>query len=492
MEKEKQVWIEETLDPANWDEMRALAHRMLDDALDTMRNVREGPVWQPIPGEVKASLRQPLPRQPMQTEEVYREFTETILPFPMGNIHPRFWGWVIGTGTPTGVMAEMLAATLNPNVGGAEHVASYVEAQVLDWCKEMVGYPLEASGVLVSGGSVANLIGLVVARNVKAGYDVRRDGMRAAPQPMTIYASKEVHSSAQKNVELMGMGSEALRVIPVDEQYRIDIQVLRDTIHADRQAGMQPICVIGCAGTVNTGAFDDLTALADLCQHEGLWFHVDGAFGALAALAPDLKPMLAGMERADSLAFDMHKWMSMPYDIGCALVRDREAHRRAFSLTPEYLVHSTRGLASGDLWFSDYSLELSRGFRALKAWMTLKEYGVEKFGRIIQQNVDQARYLADLVEEDPALELLAPVPLNTVCFRYRVEGMDEDETNRLNEELLIRLFETGVAAPSYTTLNGHYALRVCNVNHRSRREDFDLLVAEVKRIGEELRRESFV
>jgi glutamate/tyrosine decarboxylase-like PLP-dependent enzyme len=284
------------------------------------------------------------------------------------------------------------------------------------------------------------------------------------------------------------MGSETLRLIPVDRQFRVDVEAMRGTVKDDRRDGMQPLCVVGCAGTVNTGACDDLWALADLCKDEDLWFHVDGAFGALAALSPELRPIVRGIERADSVAFDMHKWMYLPYEVGCALVKHAEDHRKAFALTPEYLEHTTRGIAGSDVWFSDYGLQLSRGFRALKVWMSVKEHGIKKFGRLIRQNVEQARYLEQLVRNRPELELAAPVPLNIVCFRYVALRDSATEIDALNKELLIRLHESGLAAPSYTTLDGKYAIRVCVTNHRSRYEDFDLLVNEVVRIGGELAR----
>lgn len=475
---------EETLDPENWDDLRALAHRMVDDMMTYLQTVRERPVWQPIPAEVKAHLHLPLPLEPEGAEQAYEDFVRHILPHPMGNIHPRFWGWVMGPGTAFGVLADMLAATMNPNLGGGEHVAAYVEQQVLDWCKEMLGYPAQASGVLVSGGSMANLLGLAVARNKRAGFDVRSEGLQAAPRRLLFYASTETHSSIQKAVELLGLGNEALRKIPVDGEYQIDVSALEGTIAVDRAAGLEPIGVIANAGTTNTGAIDDLNRLADLCAREGLWLHVDGAFGALAALSPELRPLVVGMERADSLAFDLHKWMYLPFEVGCLLVRDAEAHRRTFSLTPDYLAHGgDRGLASGSLWFSDYGPQLTRGFRALKVWLSLKEQGVHKFGRLIQQNVEQARYLAALIDSSADLERLAPVPLNVVCFRFKVAGLDETALNAFNQELLIRLHESGIAVPSYTMLEGKYALRVAITNHRSRREDFDLLVDAVTRLG---------
>ncbi|MBN2471481.1 MAG: amino acid decarboxylase [Anaerolineae bacterium] len=475
-----------SLDPTDWEDFRRLGHEMLDDMIDHLQSIRERPVWQPIPDETKARFDRPLPTTPQPVNAVYEEFLSDILPHPMGNIHPRFWGWVIGTGTPLGMLAEMLAAGLNPNAGGGDHIANYVEQQVLDWCKAMLGYPAEASGLLVSGGSMANLVGLAVARNTQAGYDVRAQGITGDARAMRFYTSTEAHSSNQKALELLGVGSEALCKIPVDEGYCVRVDLLEAAIAADRAAGLQPAAIIGTAGTVNTGAFDDLSALADLAARENLWFHVDGAFGALATLSPALRPLVEGMARADSIGFDLHKWLYMPMEIGCALVRNETAHRFTFALAPEYLAHGTRGLAAGPNWFSEYGVQLSRGFRALKAWMSFKTYGIETYARLIQQNVDQARYLAARVDSEAELERLAPVPLNIVCFRYRAVGMDEAALNALNEELVIRLFESGVAAPSYTRLNGRYAIRAAITNHRSRREDFDIMVEKVLALGREL------
>jgi aromatic-L-amino-acid decarboxylase len=481
---------EETLDPDDWEAMRKLGHKMIDDMLDYLGSVRERPVWQHVPDQVKAHFSSPVPQQPQPPEEIYDEFVKKVLPYPMGNIHPRFWGWVLGTGTVMGAFAELLAASMNTNTGGAaNHVANHVEKQVIGWVKEMLEFPASASGVLTSGCSAANIIGLTVARNAKAGFDLRRKGLQAAAKKMVLYASQEVHSSIQKAVELLGLGSEALRRLPVNDYFQIDLQTLKATIAEDREDGYLPFCVVGAAGTTNTGGVDDLDALADLCQQENLWLHVDGAFGAWAALAPRARSKVAGMERADSLALDLHKWMSMPYEIGCVLVRHEEQHRKAFSVMPEYLAHGEggRGLSGGDLpWFSDYSFQLSRGFRALKAWMSLKEHGSGKYARIIQQNLDQALYLSELVDASPELELSAPVTLNVVCFRYVAPGMDGDALDEVNKRIVIELQEQGVAVLSGTVIKGKYVLRAANSNHRSRREDFYFLVREIERIGKEL------
>jgi aromatic-L-amino-acid decarboxylase len=279
--------VEETLDPADWASLRVLAHRMVDDMLDYTAALREQPAWQHMPDEAKARFHRPLPLDPEPTEEVYEEFLQYVLPYATGNVHPRFWGWVIGTGTAYGALAEFLAAIMNPNAGGLDHSAVHVERQVIDWLKEMLGYPSTASGVLTSGCSAANLIGLAVARNAKAKFDLRREGLCGAPRAMVLYASQEAHSSVQKAVELLGMGSNALHLIPVDDAFQINLDALKAAITQDRRAGQLPFCVVGAAGTTNTGAIDDLETLAEICNEEDLWLHVDGAFGAWAALSPE-------------------------------------------------------------------------------------------------------------------------------------------------------------------------------------------------------------
>ena len=475
---------EESLDPADWGAFRRLMHQALDDALDYTATVRERPVWQPIPEAVKAEIKAPLPRAGMGEAAAYKDYQRLVAPYPKGNIHPRFWGWVNGTGTPVGMLAELLTATLNTNAAGFEQSSTYVELQVLDWFRELMGFPATGSGILTSGGSLANLIGINVARSAKAPFAVRRDGVSGQPR-LRYYASAETHNSVRKGLELMGLGSESLVYIPVDAEYRIDLVGLKARIAEDRRAGHLPICVVANAGTVNTGAIDPLDDIADLCQAENLWLHVDGAFGAMATLDPASRALVKGLERADSLAFDLHKWMYLPYDAGCTLVRDREAHRAAFAVEASYLTKLPGGVAALPPVFSDYGPQLSRGFRALKVWMNLKAYGVDRFARLVAQNVQQARYLKERVEAEPELELLAPVPLNVVNFRYRAKGLDEEASNALNARILVALQERGIAAPSSTVLRGRFAIRVAITNHRSRREDFDALVAATIALGRE-------
>jgi aromatic-L-amino-acid decarboxylase len=482
---------QETLDPENWTVTRQLGHKMIDDMLDYLQTVGENPVWQPAPGHVKAHFTKTLPADPQPIAEIYQEFKEYVLPYPIGNIHPRFWGWVFGTGTATGALAEFLTAVMNTNAGDIDHhSANHVEKQVLSWIKNMLGFPESASGLLTSGCSAANLIGLTVARNAMANYDLRRDGVNAGEGRMVLYASEEIHSSIQKAVEILGLGTGSLRLVPVNEEFKIDLVALKEAIVQDREDGNQPFCVVGAAGTTNTGAVDDLNHLADICEQENLWLHVDGAFGAWAALAPAVKDQVAGMERADSLAFDLHKWMYMPYEIGCILVRHAQKHKDAFFLRPDYLarIEGGRGMTGGDLpWLTDYGYQLSRNFRALKAWMSIKEHGSQKYGRMIQQNVDQAQYLAELVSASEQLELLAPVPLNVVCFRYHSPGVEGGDLDEVNQRILVELQEGGLAVVSGTRIRGKFALHVAHTNHRSRWEDFELLIGEIVRLGDEIR-----
>ncbi|MFX0117268.1 MAG: pyridoxal phosphate-dependent decarboxylase family protein, partial [Candidatus Hodarchaeota archaeon] len=413
-------------------------------------------------------------------------FLEKILSYPLGNTHPRFWGWVCGTGTPFGMFAEMLAAAMNANLGGGDHIANYVEAQVIDWFKEIMGFPRTASGVLTSGCSMANLIGFAVARNTKAKFNIREKGLQATSEKMLVYGSEEMHSSIQKAIELLGLGSNALQQIEVNDEYQVNIELLKSQIKRDKENGYQPLCIIGNAGTVNTGAFDDFNALAAISKQENVWLHVDGAFGAWAKLSPKLSSLVAGIERADSLAFDLHKWMYMPYEVGCILVQQEKSHKQAFSLPADYTDHSIGGIASGELWFSDYGVQLSRGFRALKVWMDIRLHGIQKYGRVIQQDVDHAQYLAEAILSTPDLELLAPFPLNIVCFRFKPKNLDEQSVNGLNRKLLVKLHENGVAAPSSTMIGKKFALRVAIANYRSKREDFDIFVDSVVRIAKKL------
>jgi glutamate/tyrosine decarboxylase-like PLP-dependent enzyme len=476
-----------SLDPADWDSYRKLAHEALDEAIDYVRNVRARPVWVPVPEAKKHRIEEPIPVEAQGMEKTYQDFRELVLPYATGNIHPRFWGWVHGTGLATGLISEMAAAAMNSNCGGRDHGALYVERRVVDWFRQIMGYPETASGLLLSGTSMANLIGLAVARNTHIGTGARAQGVAGFSKKLIMYASSEAHSSVAKSLELLGLGNSSLREIPVDAKFSMKVDALREAITEDRLAGLQPFCVVGSAGTVNTAGMDDLEALSDICRAEGLWFHVDGSFGAMCSLSDKLRPLVRGIERSDSLAFDFHKWMYVQYDAGCVLVRDGRLQRQAFATRPEYLQHDERGLAGGGEWFTDLGPELSRSFRALKIWFALKEHGTRRFAAAIERNCEQAKYLAASVMKSPDLELMVEPTLNIVCFRFRPKDLDEPEVDKLNRYIVSELQERGIAAPSTTRIHARVAIRVAITNHRSCREDFELLLRSVKMIGAEVR-----
>lgn len=473
-----------TLDPTDWEQFRQLAHRMVDDSVDFLASLREQRVWQRAPDDVRAGLRGPAPWQGQGAQATYDEFLKLVRPYGNGNIHPRFWGWVQGSGAPVGVLADFLAAVMNPNASDFDHSPALVELQVIEWFREIMGFPAGSSGLLVSGGSAANLTALTVARNTQV-ESLRERGVDQGSGRLTMYASREAHSSIRKAVELLGLGEQSLRLIDTQADYTIDLKALERSIAQDRTQGLRPICVIATAGTVNTGAIDPLGAMAELCEREKLWFHVDGAFGALAMMAPAIRPDLSGLERADSVIFDFHKWLYSPYEAACVLVRSREAHRRSFSVIPPYLAGLEGGLATAPVRFSEYGVQLSRSFRALKIWMALKADGFAKYAQLIEQNVDQARHLTGLVYAQPRLELMAPTALNVVNFRYRRPGLSDAALDALNQRILVALQESGFAVPSSTVLGGRFTIRCAIVNHRSTRADFEALANEVVRLGDE-------
>jgi glutamate/tyrosine decarboxylase-like PLP-dependent enzyme len=481
-----------TLDPTDWTAFRALAHQMVDDMLTHLETLPEQPAWRAMPRAVRESFGAPVPRHGVGDAVAYATFVDRVMPYTVGNLHPRFWGWVQGQGTPLGMMADMLAAGINPHLAGFNQAPALVEHEVIRWLAELLGMPRESSGVLVTGGTMANTLGLAVARHAGAqrlGLDVREEGLQgdvgAVPRGrMVFYGSTETHNWARKAAELLGLGNRSFRRVPVDAEYRIDVAALARMVVEDRAAGMLPFCVIGTAGTVNTGATDDLDALADFCVKQSLWFHVDGAFGALVHLSTELRPIVKGLERADSIGFDLHKWGSLPFECACVLVRDAEVHRAAFASSASYIAAMDRGVIAGGLPFAERGLDLTRNFRALKVWMSFLSHGTDHLAAMIEQNVQQTQRLVERIAQHPELELLAPAPLNVACFRYvPVVRPDDAALDALNEEILLQLQEQGIAVPSGTRLGGRYAIRVANVNHRSRDEDFEALIDAVVELG---------
>ena len=479
-----------TLDPENWDKIRKLAHIMLDDMFEYVKSIRDEKIWQPIPDHIKETFDSKLPAQGKELSEVYDEFKKNIFPYNKKNLHPRFWGWVNGSGTITGLLSDMIASTMNPNVTFGEQAACYVENQVINWSKEIFEYPDEADGILVSGDSVANLIALSVARNAKTGGKIKDSGLYQHDHPLTVYGSEETHSSVQKAIELLGLGNTFFRKIPVDEEFRINMEKLHETVEEDKSQNLRPLCIIGNVGTVNTGSIDPLEKLSEFCQKENVWCHIDGAFGAWLKILREYDSDLKFISSADSITFDFHKWIYLPYDVSCILVKNGRSLRDTFGLDANYLLKHDRGISSGENAFMNKGIQLSRSFRALKIWFSIKENGLNKYQQMIRQNVRQANYLAGLINSNDNLELLAPVKSNIVCFRFIKPPLGQNELNGINKNILMDLQEKGIAIPSSTIIKGKYAIRVAITNHRSRFEDFDILMESVIRFGEEWSKKS--
>ena len=479
----------ESLDPKDWSDVRAQGHRMLDDMFDYLEQIKQRPVWQPIPGSVRQRFKQTLPQEGCDLAQVHERFMQDILPYAVGNAHPGFMGWVHGGGTAVGMLAEMLAGGLNANLGGRDQVPIEVERQVVRWVQELFEFPETSSGLFVTGTSMANLISVLVARTATLGIDIRRTGVGAVGPDdgkLVAYTSSAAHGCIAQAMDLSGLGLEHLRCIPTNDKYQIDIDLLKEEIAKDRRHGFQPFFIAGTAGTVNTGAIDDLQSLASVAKAEGLWFHVDGAYGALAKLSPELSPRLAGIERADSIAFDFHKWLQVPYDAGFILVRDETLHHDTFSSPADYLQRETRGVAAGSPWPCDYGPDLSRGFKALKTWFTLQVYGAKKLGKMIYSSCELAQSLCQQVEENPVLELLAPVSLNIVCFRFVNSDINNLKVvNQINAGIVIALQESGIAVPSTTLLDGKLAIRVALFNHRTTSNEVEKLLNAVVKIGKD-------
>lgn len=468
------------------DEFRALGYQIIDMLADHLAALPDAPVRQPVPAELRDSLmHSPLNSEPIPPAELLQRVAERILPYPMGNNSPRFFGWVNSTAAPLAALAELIAAAHNPSVAGGDHSATYIEHGVLNWIKTFIGFPAGSGGVLTSGGSVANLIGLAVMRHVKAAGAMRADGFAGEPvgAPMIVYTSAQGHSCIQKAVELLGMGANYLRRIPTDPEFRLDVDALRAQIALDRAAGLRPVCVAASAGTVNTGAIDPLNDIADLCAAEDLWFHVDGAYGGVGILGEGMAGHYRGIERADSLAVDPHKWLYMPIECGCALVRDAGAMRDTFSLVPPYL-RDDRALP----WFAEFGIQQSRGFKALKLWLTLQQVGERGYRDLITRDIALSHMLRAKIRARPDFELIAAGPLSICCFVYRPTGeIDGPGLDSLNREILAAVQEEGRAFLTATELNGRFVLRACIVNFRTTETDLDLLLDTIAEAGERVR-----
>ena len=411
----------------------------------------------------------------------------TIMNLSRHNGHPRFFGYVASPSTPVGAYADLIASALNANITcwRSGPAGTELERMVVRWLGGLIDYDRDAKGLLTSGGSMANMIALLIAHRRKSGVNTSRQGLWNSGPPMTLYASEEVHMSIPKAADILGFGRDQVRVIACDERQRIRVDLLRQKIESDRREGLRPFCVVGSAGTVNTGVVDPLTEIADVAAEFDLWFHVDGAYGGPGSLDERKKPLFAGLERADSVSLDPHKWLYVPVDAGCLLFRDADAARAPFS-TEEADYIKTHGYADEEAFaFWDYGVELSRRFRALKVWMTLQYYGSHRIAQAIREDIDLAAYLGEVVSSADDFELLAPVELSICCFRYVPErGMSDAELDRLNERIMESVQKGGRAYLSNATVNGKFALRACITNFRTTKSDVDETIAAVRDAAE--------
>jgi glutamate/tyrosine decarboxylase-like PLP-dependent enzyme len=488
------------------DEIRRIGYRAVDLIAEHLSTLPDEPVFRPFPPDrARSLLSTPAPQDPASPDDILRLFQETVEPYPFGNGHPRFWGWVNSPPAVMGIFADALAAAMNPSCAGGNHSAIYIEHQVIAWFRDMLGLPSASMGLLVSGGSMATMTALAVARHVKCGVDVRVDGLRNAA-PAAFYMSTEAHSCARKVIELLGFGSASVTTIGTDADYRMNVEALEAAIESDLERHARPIAVVATGGSTNTGAIDDLSAIAAVCRRHDVWMHVDAAYGGPAILSTEYAGALRSIALADSVALDPHKWLFVPVEAGLVVVRDAEAMRSTFSLVPPYIRQSgSAGEVYGLPWFSEYGFQQTRGFRALKVWMTMLQFGLRGYKAAIDENIALAHYLADCVRQSPDLALMAPPSLSVVCFRYvgtpegdRADGgtgrgeplpprdRSEDGIAALNRALLERLQLGGEAFLTSTDLRGRFVLRACIVNFRSRLEDVDRMLAAVRATGKEL------
>jgi aromatic-L-amino-acid/L-tryptophan decarboxylase len=458
-------------------------------AADAVAENRAGLEGRPVFGKVGPAaplFDEPLPEEGRPFEELLRFVSENVLVRPFGNSHPRFFAFINATADPVGTVADYLASAMNPNCWGGDHAAIHVERQVVRWLAAGLGLPDTAEGILTSGGSMANFTALAAARRAMAPA-VREEGMAAVPR-LVVYATDQVHNCVDKAVDLLGLGARQLRKVATDGAFRMRVDALRDAVAADRRAGLTPAIVVGNAGTVNTGSIDPLDEIADFCARESLWFHADGAYGAMAALSPALRPSFAGLERAQSIAADPHKWLYVPYEAGAALVREGGRLADAFRRPAEYLVQDSESPVNGPVLFNERGPELSRGFKALKVWMGLKRHGRKAYAHQIERDVALARFLAEEVRGRGDFELLVEPVLSIVNFRYRPKGraLDDAALDALNRRIVNRLVGSGGFFLAPTVLAGRVSMRVCIVNFRTREDDLRALLDESERAGRAL------
>ncbi|RPJ22332.1 MAG: aminotransferase class V-fold PLP-dependent enzyme [Chloroflexi bacterium] len=487
MKKHRTVPIE-----MNPGEFRTIGHHLVDRIADLLDSLPAHPV---TTGESPPDIRKALDASRLLPDigtdpaQLMNHATDLLFDHSLFNSHPRFWGYITSAAAPIGILGDLLASAINQNTGAwfLSPMASEIEAQTVRWIAELLGFPTDCGGLLVSGGNMANIVCFLAARQAKAGWDVRAAGLHGSKtQQLRIYCSKETHTWVQKAADMTGIGTNNIRWIPTDKELRMDIEILRDQIRADKKTGEQPFIVIGTAGSVSTGAIDDLEEISKLCREEELWFHVDGAYGGFAAMLPDASPELRALSQADSVAVDPHKWLYAPLEAGCALVRDPEKLREAFAYHPPYYHFGVEAIN-----YLDYGPQNSRGFRALKVWLALQQAGRKGYEQMLADDIQLAKTLHELVAQKPELEAFTH-SLSITTFRHVPSDLKitsdsvEEYLNQLNTELLTRLQNSGEAYLSNAVIDGKFTLRACIVNFRSSLADIDALPEIVLRIGREV------
>jgi aromatic-L-amino-acid decarboxylase len=471
------------LEPWTVEQIRLVGREVVELMVDQLAGSPSRPVFRLLPPDLARTLGSgSLPDAGADPAQLLEAFRDEIAPYPLGNNHGRFWAWVCSPANVMAVFGEALAAAMNPHCDVANHAAVHVERQVLDWFRDLVGFPTESGGVLVSGGSMANLTGLATARHARSGWDERELGLAGGP-PLRVYVSDQGHSCIRKAIELLGIGSANLRIVPTDDSYRMRIPILESMVAEDRTAGYRPLAVVASAGSTNTGSIDPLERIAAVCRREDLWFHVDGAYGAPAILTDRYRDALAGLALADSVAVDPHKWLQIPVEAGVALVRDRSLLRDTFSLVPAYLrTDGGEDGVEGPVSFAELGFQQTRGFRALKIWFGLRELGKGRIERLIDQNCRLAERLHAEVVDASDLEALAPPSLSVVCFRVVPPSLRGDEAglDALNRSVVERIQLGGTFFVAKTVVRGRTAIRACIVNGGARPSDVTALVRLVR------------
>ena len=472
------------LDPSDWSAFEDLLVRVATDVRASLEHLEDQPVWQRPPRQVRDAFDADVPMSGQGLEATYDQFKRFLYPYVVGNRHPHYLGWVVGSGVPSSMVGDWLSALVNSVPTIFDDSSVLTELQVLKWITKLVGMPAQSSGVLTTGVSEGTLIALRAATVAALGPECRSSGILGATQKPVFYLSDQTHDCARKAILLLGFGEDHIHVIKTDDAFKMPSSALKGAIEKDLRDGRQPIAAIATVGTVNTGACDDIEAIGDVCRELGVWLHVDGAFGIWTTLTPELKHLTRGVERADSLVFDLHKWMYQVYDVGCVLIADANLHRTALETHADYLAPLSGSVRDGPANLSSRGIQLSRGFKALKVWFSLKAEGVTSFAKAIQKNLQLARYLTDKVAASTALELLSPTTLHIVNLRYIPAGSSAGEIDACNQEIVRRLQSEGIAVPSSTVIDGKFSIRICFSNHRTTENHVDRVFEEILKKGQ--------